>query len=88
MIRGQVSLSLAQGQALPVRLSMTVPVQQQVPVALNVPVNQMVPIQMDVPVEIALGESGLDQVVGELRQSLVPAKQVVDAVPSSLLGLR
>jgi len=88
MIRGQVSLSLAQGQALPVRLSMSVPVQQQVPVALNVPVNQMVPIQMNVPVEIALGESGLDQVVGELRQSLVPAKQVVDVVPSSLPGLR
>jgi hypothetical protein len=87
VIRGRVSLSLAQGLPLPVNLNMTVPVNQQLPVQLNVPVNQMVPIQMNVPVEITLGESGLDPVVGELRQSLAPAKRVVDVVPSRLLWL-
>jgi hypothetical protein len=86
-ISGQVRLALPTGMALPVRLDLSVPVQQQVPVELEVPVSQEVPIQMDVPVEITLGESGLDQVVGELRQSLVPAKRVVDILPSKLLWL-
>jgi hypothetical protein len=86
-INGQVSLALARGMPLPVHLSLPVPVNQTVPVVLRVPVNQMVPIQMDVPVEITLGESGLDPVVGELRQALVPARQVVDRLPGKVLWL-
>ena len=86
-INGQVSLSLPRGMALPVHLGITVPVSQQVPVELQVPVNQMVPIVLNVPVEIVLGESGLDNVVGELRQSLVPAKRVVDTLPNKMLWL-
>ena len=86
-INGTVSLALPQGMALPVHLNMVVPVRQSIPVQLNVPVSQQVPIQMDVPVSITLGESGLDPVVGELRQSLVPARRVVDELPSTLLGL-
>jgi len=86
-INGTVSLALPKGMALPVRLSMVVPVRQSVPVQLEVPVSQQVPIQMDVPVAITLGESGLDPVVGELRQSLVPARRVVDELPSKLLWL-
>jgi len=86
-INGQVSLSLPKGMNLPVRLSIVVPVSQTVPVQLNVPVSTSVPIQMDVPVEIALGESGLDPVVGELRQALVPARRVVDRLPNKLLWL-
>lgn len=83
-INGQVSLSLPRGMALPVHLSMVVPVSQSIPVQLTVPVSQSVPIQMDVPVEIALGESGLDPVVGELRRALVPARQLVDRLPKKL----
>jgi hypothetical protein len=86
-IHGHVSLALSRGMELPVHLSLPVPVNQQVPVELQVPVDQMVPIQMDVPVQITLGESGLDPVVGELRRSLVPAKRVVDVVPSRVLWL-
>jgi hypothetical protein len=83
-INGQVSLSLPAGMALPVHLSMAVPVSQSIPVRLDVPVDQSVPIQLDVPVQITLGESGLDPVVGELREALVPAKGLVDAVPKGL----
>lgn len=83
-INGVVSLSLPRGMALPVRLSMTVPVSQSIPVQLSVPVSQSVPIQMDVPVEITLGESGLDPVVGELREALVPARRLVDRLPKKL----
>ena len=87
MIHGRVSLSLPRGQPLPVHLSLEVPVDQQIPVNLDVPVSQQVPIRMDVPVTISLGESGLDTVVGELRQSLVPAQRVVDTLPSRVLWL-
>jgi hypothetical protein len=83
-INGQVSLALPRGMVLPVRLSMTVPVSQAIPVQLSVPVSQSVPIQMDVPVEITLGESGLDPVVGELREALVPARRLVDKLPEKL----
>jgi hypothetical protein len=83
-INGQVALALPKGMALPVHLSMSVPVVQEVPVQLKVPVSQSVPIQMDVPVEIALGESGLDPVVGDLRAALAPAKGLVDQLPQSL----
>ena len=86
-ISGQVALALPRGMPLPVRLDLSVPVEQQVPVNLQVPVSQYVPIQMDVPVEISLGESGLDVVGGELRQSLVPAKRVMDTLPSNVLWL-
>jgi hypothetical protein len=86
-ISGRVRLALPAGMPLPVRLDLSVPVKQQVPVELKVPVSQEVPIQMDVPVEITLGESGLDVVVGELRQALVPARRVVDTLPSKLFWL-
>jgi hypothetical protein len=86
-INGQVSLSLPQGMILPVRLNLVVPVSQTIPVKLDVPVNQSVPIRMDVPVQITLGESGLDPVVGELRQALVPARRLVDRLPKKLLWL-
>jgi hypothetical protein len=64
--------------ALPVRLSMVVPVSQTVPVQLDVPVDQDVPIQLAVPVQIELGESGLDPVVSELRGALEPVKPWVE----------
>jgi hypothetical protein len=86
-INGQVSLSLPKGMALPVHLNLVVPVSQTVPVQFDVPVSTSVPIQMEVPVELTLGESGLDPVVGELRQSLVPARQMVERLPRKLRWL-
>ena len=83
-INGSVSLSLPKGMALPVHLSMVVPVSQTVPVVMEVPVDQMVPIQMTVPVHIRLGEAGLNPVVGQLRGSIAPVKQQMDALPSEL----
>jgi hypothetical protein len=86
-INGQVSLSLPKGMALPVHLSLVVPVSKTIPVQFDVPVSQTVPVQMDVPVELTLGKSGLYPVVGELRQALVPARQMVDRLPRKLLWL-
>jgi hypothetical protein len=86
-INGQVSLSLPKGMALPVRLSLVVPVSKTIPVQFDVPVSTSVPIQMEVPVELTLGESGLNPVVGELRQALVPARQMVEHLPRKLLWL-
>jgi hypothetical protein len=87
VIRGQVSLSLPRGQPLPVHLSMKVPVYEQIPVNLDVPVSHQQSIKLGVPVTITLGESGLDTVVGDLRQSLVPAQRVVDTLPRKVLWL-
>jgi hypothetical protein len=86
-IHGRVTLSLPAGMALPVQLNMVVPVNQTVPVQLDVPVDQNVPIQMEVPVEIALGESGLDPVVDELRGALEPIKTQIERLPDGIAGL-
>jgi len=59
-INGQVSLTLPDGQVLPVQLNLTVPVRQNLP------------ISMEVPVSIPLKETDLGSVTGELKDILTP----------------
>jgi hypothetical protein len=49
-----------------------------------VPVNETIPIQMDVPVHIALGESGLNPVVNELRGALHPIQVQIESLPDGI----
>ena len=84
VINGNVSLALPAGLQLPVHLSMVVPVSQTIPVHMNVPVVNTIPIQMQVPVHIALGESGLDPVVGELRGAIQPIQVQIERLPDGI----
>jgi len=59
-INGTVSLTLPSGQVLPVQLSLSVPVRQNLPIA------------MEVPVSIPLKETDLGSVTGELKDILTP----------------
>jgi len=59
-INGTVSLTLPDGQVLPVHLDLTVPVSQSLPIA------------MEVPVSIPLKETDLGSVTGELKDILTP----------------
>jgi hypothetical protein len=63
---------------------MVVPVSQTIPVHMNVPVVNTIPIQLQVPVHIALGESGLDPVVCELRGAIQPIQVQIDRLPDGI----
>jgi len=80
-IRGKVTLSLPEGQRLPIRLRMVVPVSQTIPVSMTVPVDQMIPITMTVPVDIRLGEAGLAPAVEDLRAAFRPLREQIEALP-------
>ena len=80
-IRGKVTLSLPEGQRLPIRLRMVVPVSQTIPVSMTVPVDQMIPITMTVPVDISLGEAGLAPAVEDLRAVFRPLREQIGRLP-------
>jgi len=64
-INGTVSLTLPDGQVLPVHLDLTVPVSQSLPIA------------MEVPVSIPLKETDLGSVTGELKDILTPYTELL-----------
>ena len=68
-INGLVSLQLPAGTRLPVRLEMTVPV------------SNVIPVVFDQPVRIPLAEKGLGSVVTKLRAALAPIIGVVQQMP-------
>jgi len=68
-INGTVSLQLPPGTNLPVRLELTVPV------------SDVIPVVFDQPVRIPLAEKGLGSVVSKLRAALSPIIGVVQQLP-------
>jgi len=68
-INGTVSLQLPPGTSLPVRLEITVPV------------SNVIPVVFDQPVRIPLAEKGLGSVVTKLRAALAPIIGVVQQMP-------
>ncbi|NLS77211.1 MAG: hypothetical protein GXY76_08130 [Chloroflexi bacterium] len=90
---GSVSFTLPAGLVLPVRLSLTVPVSQTIPLRMDIPVSASIPLKMDVPVretiplrmnvpvDLALGPAGLDPAVEALRSTLRPLRDAVAQMP-------
>lgn len=70
-INGTVSLSLPEGQALPVALGM------------NVPVSTTVPVIMQVPVNIHLAEAGMAPAIEQLRAVFKPVSAYIQSLPDS-----
>ena len=81
VINGTVSLALPQGLQLPIRLNMSVPVSETIPVRMDVPVDQAVLIRLNVPVRIKLGEAGLDRAVETLRVVFQPLQAQIEGLP-------
>ncbi len=71
-INGTVSLSLPAGLVLPMKISMVVPVNSQIPVVF------------DQPVSIPLGARGLGPVVDQLRGVTQPLMQTIQSLPDSI----
>ena len=69
-INGMVSLALPASLALPVRISMVVPVQNEIQVTF------------DQPVAIPLGERGVGPVISQLRGVTQPLLQLVQTIPT------
>ena len=70
-INGSVSLSLPQGQALPVAL------------AIRAPVSTTVPVIMEVPVTIELSEAGMGPAIEQLRAVFRPVAGFVQSLPNT-----
>lgn len=71
-INGTVSLSLPRNLALPIRISM------------NVPVDSEIPVVFDQSVSIPLGAKGLGPVINQLRGVTQPLMQTIQALPNSI----
>ncbi len=71
-INGTVSLALPAELRLPVRISMIVPV------------NNEIPVVFDQQVAIPLGQKGLGPVIDQLRGVTVPLLQLVDGIPDAI----
>jgi len=70
-INGSVSLSLPQGQALPVAL------------AISAPVSTTVPVIMEIPVTIELSEAGMGPAIEQLRTVFRPVTSFVQSLPDT-----
>ncbi len=71
VINGEVSLVLPAGTDLPVRLS------------LNVPVDQQVPVNLAVDVDIPLDQTELGVPFQNLQELFIPLDRLVDSLPAS-----
>ncbi|HLF28269.1 MAG TPA: hypothetical protein VJG32_18210 [Anaerolineae bacterium] len=71
-INGTVYLALPPNLALPIHISMLVPV------------NNEIPVVFDQPVAIPLGERGLGPVIAQLRSVTQPLLQIVRQIPDSI----
>jgi len=71
-INGTVSLALPTNLRLPIRISMVVPV------------NNEIPVVFDQPVAIPLGQKGLGPVINQLRGVTQPLIQLVHTLPDSI----
>jgi len=70
-INGTVTMSLPQGQALPVVLR------------INVPVSTTVPVIVDAPVTIDVAEAGMGPAIEQLRAVFRPMTSFVQSLPDS-----
>ncbi len=70
-INGTVTMSLPEGQALPVAL------------AISAPISTTVPIIMEAPVTIDLAEAGMGPVIEQLRAVFTPITGFVESLPDT-----